>query len=144
MNRNRRRSERHAVGFYVDQFINDEPLRCFTTDLSTIGLYMERPVQPINRASKLIQLEITLPRSSDSIWAVGEVIYDRLDSLFHGTAVCFQVMAHAHRRVLCDWLHESSRTDRFLTHPQRRPSPVSVSRPRSSATKSQYARPLPS
>jgi hypothetical protein len=115
MPRNRRRSERHAVGFYVDQFVNEEPFRCFTTDLSSIGLYMERPVQPINRSSKFVQLEITLPRSSDSIWALGEVIYDRLDSLFHGTAVCFTAMAHKQRRLLCEWLHETERTARFVT-----------------------------
>ena len=130
MQRNRRRSQRHPVGFYVDQFINDEPFRCFTTDLSSIGLYMERPVQPINRASKFIQLEIALPHSSDSIWAVGEVIYDRLDSLFHGTAVCFQAMAQAHRRFLCEWLHESQRSERFPSHPMSRKPKVSVSRPR--------------
>lgn len=113
MQRNRRRSERHAVGFYVDQFVNDEPFRCFTTDLSSIGMYMERPVQAINRSSKFVQLEIKLPRSSDSIWALGEVIYDRLDSVFHGTAVSFTAMAQRQRRFLCEWLHETERTARF-------------------------------
>lgn len=124
MQRNRRRSERHSVGFYVDQFVNDEPHRCFTTDLSAIGLYMERPVQAINRSSRLVQLEIKLPRSSDSIWALGEVIYDRLDSVFHGTAVCFTAMARSHRRYLCEWLQESRRVDRFLQTSQ-----VRISRP---------------
>lgn len=122
---NRRRSERHAVGFYVDQFVNDEPYRCFTTDLSSIGMYMERPVRPINRCSKFVQLEIKLPRSNDAIWALGEVIYDRLDSLFHGTAVSFSAMAHRHRRWLCEWLHESARGDRFIA-PVRR---ITVMRP---------------
>jgi hypothetical protein len=115
MSKNRRRSERHAVGFYVDQFVNDEPFRCFTTDLSSIGMYMERPVQAINRSSKFVQVEIKLPRSSDSIWTLGEVIYDRLDSIFHGTAVCFTAMARTHRRRLCEWLHESNRTERFVS-----------------------------
>ena len=125
MPRNRRRCERHAVGFYVDQFVNDEPFRCFTTDLSSIGLYMERPVQPINRSSKFVQLEIKLPRSSDSIWALGEVIYDRLDSLFHGTAVCFTAMAHRQRRFLCEWLRDTERTQRF----ERQRMSVAISRP---------------
>jgi hypothetical protein len=125
MSRNRRRCERHAVGFYVDQFVNEEAFRCFTTDLSSIGLYMSRPVQPINRSSKFVQLEIKLPRSSDSIWALGEVIYDRLDSLFHGTAVCFTAMAQKQRRLLCDWLHESERTARFEVPIKR----IEISRP---------------
>jgi hypothetical protein len=113
MTRNRRRCERHAVGFYVDQFVNEEPFRCFTTDLSSIGLYMERPVQAINRSSKFVQLEIKLPQSTDAIWALGEVIYDRLDSRFHGTAVCFTAMAHRQRRLLCEWLRETEGPARF-------------------------------
>jgi hypothetical protein len=125
MPRNRRRCERHAVGFYVDQFVNDEPYRCFTTDLSSIGLYMERPVQAINRSSKFVQLEIKLPRSSDTIWALGEVIYDRLDSVFHGTAVCFTAMAHRQRRFLCEWLRETERPAKFEPPVPR----VAISRP---------------
>ena len=125
MPRNRRRCERHAVGFYVDQFVNDEPHRCFTTDLSSMGLYLERPVQAINRSSKFVQLEIKLPRSSDSIWALGEVIYDRLDSAFHGTAVCFTAMARQQRRFLCEWLRETERPAKF----ERRVPRVAISRP---------------
>jgi PilZ domain len=126
----RRRSERHPVGFYVDQFIDDQPLRCFTTDLSLVGLYMERPVQAINRSSKYIQLEFRLPRCSDSIWATGEVIYDRLDSRFHGTAVRFDVMAEGHRRMLSEWLNDTDRTGRFIVHPRLRRPKVSISRPK--------------
>lgn len=122
---NRRRLERHAVGFYVDQFVNDEPYRCFTTDLTSIGMYMERPVQPINRSSKYVQLEIKLPRSSDSIWALGEVIYDRLGSLFHGTAVSFSAMASSQRRHLHEWLLDSEQTARFEVASKR----VAISRP---------------
>ena len=73
MTRNRRRSERLPVGFYVDQIIGDDPHRCFTTDLSAIGLYMERLVEPLRRTLNVVQLEIPLPATSDSIWAKGEV-----------------------------------------------------------------------
>ena len=59
--RNRRRSARLPVGFYVDQIVGDDPHRCFTTDLSAIGLYMERLVEPLRRSSKIVQLEIPLP-----------------------------------------------------------------------------------
>ena len=71
MSDNRRRSERHPVGFYVDQFVNDQTHRCFTTDLSAVGMYMERLIEPIDRASKVVQLEILLPTAGDSIWACG-------------------------------------------------------------------------
>lgn len=130
MSSNRRRSARHSVGFYVEQFVNDEPQRCFTTDLSAIGLYMERLVEPMQRSSKVVQLEITLPETADSIWASGEVVYDRIDSLFHGTAVRFTNMARTHQRWLRDWLRESERAERFApSHPLRHANIVRVHRP---------------
>jgi hypothetical protein len=119
MMRNRRRSARLPVGFYVDQIVGDDPHRCFTTDLSAIGLYMERRVEPLRRSSKIVQLEIPLPQTSDSIWAKGEVIYDRFDALFHGTAVRLTGMARAHQRMLREWLRESARRDRISAHPLR-------------------------
>ena len=128
MTANRRRSERVPVGFYVDQLVADDTHRCFTTDLSSIGLYMERIAAPIERPSSIVQMEIPLPRTGDSIWACGEVIYDRLDSMFHGTAVRFTGMARTHQRLLREWLRESRRRDRFEDmHPFR--GQVRVHRP---------------
>jgi hypothetical protein len=131
---NRRQSERHPVGFYVDHFVRDEAHRCFTTDLSALGLYMERLVQPIARSSKVVQLEITLPSAGDSIWACGEVVYDRIDSLFHGTAVRFTGMARTHQRWIDEWLHESERAQRF-THvePVRAAKRIQIHRPQRAA-----------
>jgi hypothetical protein len=132
MTQNRRRSARLPVGFYVDQIIGEDPHRCFTTDLSAIGLYMERLAEPLQRSSSVVQLEIPLPHTGDSIWAKGEVIYDRFDALFHGTAVCFTGMARAHQRLLREWLREPSRDLRFIQlHPYR--PHVQVHRPAPSA-----------
>ena len=118
MTQNRRRSERLPVGFYVDQIVGEDPHRCFTTDLSAIGLYMERLVEPLQRSSSLVQLEIPLPQTGDAIWAKGEVIYDRFDALFHGTAVRFTGMARFHQRLLRDWLRETALAARFVDlHP---------------------------
>ena len=130
MTSNRRRSARIPVGFYVDQIVREDPHRCFTTDLSSIGLYMERLAAPLERSSSVVQLEIPLPSTSDSIWAKGEVIYDRFDTLFHGTAVRFTGMARQHQRLLREWLRETAWEDRRLGHPFRpnvrvqRPSPL--------------------
>jgi hypothetical protein len=129
MTRNRRRSERHQVGFYVDQIVEDDPFRCFTTDLSAIGLYMERLVEPLRRCSSVVQLEIPLPETSDSIWAKGEVVYDRFDALFHGTAVRFTGMARTHQRMLREWLRESGRRARMHAAHPFRPLEIRVLRP---------------
>lgn len=132
MTQNRRRSERLPVGFYVDQIVGEDPHRCFTTDLSAIGLYMERLVEPLQRSSSVVQLEIPLPQTGDSIWAKGEVIYDRFDALFHGTAVRFTGMARFHQRLLRAWLRETERDARFVHLPP--PGPlVHVHRPTPSA-----------
>lgn len=128
MSRNRRRSERIPVGFYVNQIISDDPHRCFTTDLSSIGLYMERLAEPLERSSSLVQLEIHLPSTSDSIWAKAEVVYDRFDALFHGTAVHFTGMARSHQRLLRDWLRESTRLGRLIA-PAPSSAPTRVERP---------------
>ena len=107
MTLNRRRSERLPVGFYVEQIVGDDPHRCFTSDLSSIGLYMERP-RAARAPLRVVQLEIPLPNTSDSIWAKGEVVYDRFDALFHGTAVRFTGMARFHQRMLREWLRETT------------------------------------
>jgi hypothetical protein len=91
------------------QFIGDQPHRCFTTDLSAIGLYVERLVEPFERNSTVVQVELPLPDTSDAIWAKGEVVYDNFDSLFHGTAIRFTAMARKHQRMLRDWLREENR-----------------------------------
>jgi hypothetical protein len=87
----------------------------------------------------VVQLEIPLPHTSDSIWAKGEVIYDRVDALFHGTAVRFTGMARCHQRLLREWLRETGKEGRFLSsHPFR--SRVLVHRPEPAP--SRRARPL--
>jgi hypothetical protein len=127
---NRRRSERHRVGFYVDQFVGDETHRCFTRDLSAMGMYMERLVEPIDRASSVVQVEIKLPSFGESIWAAGEIVYDQIDTLFHGSAVRFTSIARTHQRWLREWLRESYRAERFAdSHPLVRTPAVRVHRP---------------
>jgi hypothetical protein len=111
--RNRRSSQRHPVGFYVEQIIDDAPHRCFTSNLSLVGLYMERLAEPLERSTAIVQLEIPLPNTSDALWAKAEVVYDRFDSLFHGTAVRFMAMARQHERWLREWLRDSEHGERF-------------------------------
>jgi hypothetical protein len=132
---NRRRSSRVPVGFYVDQIVNDDAHRCFTTDLSALGIYMERLVEPLQRSSNVVQLEIQLPQITDTLWVKGEVIYDRFDSLFHGTAVHFTGMARMHQRLLRDWLRETERYQGQLMHqhPLRNSGRVKVVRPSAAA-----------
>jgi hypothetical protein len=110
MSNDRRRIERVPVGFYMHQYIHEEPYRCFITDLSPVGLFAERPFQSFGRRSGILQLEVPLPDTSETLWARGEIVYDRLDSFFHGSAIRFTAMARKHQRLLREWLRETRRT----------------------------------
>jgi hypothetical protein len=96
------------VGFYVQQVVDEELHRCFSTNLSATGVFLEIPPGWLRRGSRIVQVELPLPGTSDSLWAKGDVVYDCFDGLFHGSAVHFTGMALGHRRLLQDWLHESN------------------------------------
>jgi hypothetical protein len=102
----RRRQSRLPVAFYAQELVDDEPFRCFTTNLSAGGIYLERVLSPMERRSRTVQIEVPLPGTNDALWARGEVVYDRFDTIFHGMAIRFTAMARAHRRLLRTWLHD--------------------------------------
>jgi hypothetical protein len=130
MANNRRRSERTPVGFYVDQIVGDDTHRCFTTDLSALGIFLERVVdEPLRRSSNIVQLEIPLPEAGETLWAKGEVVYDRFDALFHGTAIRFAGMARSHQRLLREWLWESRASERQALRATEKSAQVLVRRP---------------
>jgi|WetSurMetagenome_2_1015567.scaffolds.fasta_scaffold1183953_1 hypothetical protein len=130
MQSNRRLSQRFPVGFYIQQIIGEQPHRCFTTDLSPTGLYAERLIEPFERNSRVVQVELPLPETSDAIWAKGEVVYDNFDSFFHGSAIRFVAMARKHRRMLREWLREANQSQMRMGDQMRRSySEVIVLRP---------------
>jgi hypothetical protein len=99
------------VGFYIDQMVDGTPHRCFTTNLSSRGIFVEQVLATMDRRSHVVQLEVPLPGFRDALWTRGEVVYDRFDHLFHGTAIRFTGMAHKHRRMLRTWLRQASRDE---------------------------------
>lgn len=106
MHAERRRTPRCPAAFYVDQYIDDEAYRCFTSNLSEGGLYMERVLSPLHRTQPIVQLDVSLPGCTDTIWASGQVMHDHMHGLFHGSAVRFVAMAQKHKRLLRDYLLE--------------------------------------
>jgi hypothetical protein len=102
--RERRLSERMPVGLYVQQIIDGDTHRCFATNISLTGIYVEHLSTRFIRRSRTVQLEIPLTGESDAIWASGEVVYDALDRLFVGTAIRFDTMAERDHRRLERWL----------------------------------------
>ena len=78
---------------YLEQHVEGQTHRCFSSNLSSSGLYMERPIASFVRHSAAVQLEIPLPDGQpEPVWASAEVVYDCFDALFHGTAVRFTAL----------------------------------------------------
>lgn len=127
----RRDTGRIPVGIYVEQVIDELPYRCFATSLSASGLYVERPSAPMTRRSKSVQIELPLP-GGERLWTAGEVVYDCVEPLFHGTAIRFTTMARAHANELIDWIRHASRTLEAALEPSivvRAGAGISIHRP---------------
>jgi hypothetical protein len=110
----RRDLDRVPLAIFLDEYVDDRPHRALTTNVSATGLYMHRVAgrgrSQFGRHSRSVQLEFTLPGTSDSIWARGQIRYDELgDDLVHGTGVQLIDMARGHQRLLGDYLYEYRR-----------------------------------
>ncbi len=103
----RRRAPRVPVSVYLEQHIEGQRHRCFATNLSSTGLYMERPIESFVRHSTDVQLEIPVPDDEGPLWASAEIVYDCFDSLFHGTAVRFKALSQQDHARLERWLSQS-------------------------------------
>jgi hypothetical protein len=101
----RRRAPRVPVSVYLQKHIDGQSHRCFMSDLSLTGLYMERPISSFVRHSTRVQLEIPIPDGEqEPVWASAEVVYDCFDAEFHGTAVRFEAMGGRDRERLSAFL----------------------------------------
>lgn len=101
----RRRAPRIPVSVYLQQHIEGQSHRCFMSDLSLTGLYMERPISSFVRHTTKVQLEIPLPDGErDPVWADAEIVYDCFDSEFHGTALRFEALGERERERLAAFL----------------------------------------
>lgn len=97
------------VAVYLDQHVEGQSHRCFATNLSTTGVYMERPIASFVRHSADVQLEIPLPDDEGGpVWASAEVVYDCFDALFHGTALRFKTLGKQDSARLERWLQKVS------------------------------------
>jgi len=70
---------------------------------------VEQVLACMERRSRVVQIEVPLPGTNESLWTRGEVVYDRFEPLFHGTAIRFTGMANTHRRMLNHWLRDARR-----------------------------------
>jgi len=103
----RRSALRVPAEIYLTQYVDEEPHRCFTVDVSASGLHVNKLIDTIWRRTSIVQVELPLP-GADTIWAMGQVMYDSFDPYFHSMGVRLVEMARKHRRMLDEFVHDRS------------------------------------
>ena len=109
----RRDTQRVPVEIFMNEYVDDVPHRAVTINVSPTGLYVHRVHRPrwFARDSRVVQVELTLPGTSDSIWARGEIRYDELGlpELVHGTGIALTGIARGHSQLLRDFVMEKQK-----------------------------------
>jgi c-di-GMP-binding flagellar brake protein YcgR len=94
---------------FLNEYVADRAHRALTLNISDTGLYANKVLTPMNRTSRVVQLEFELPGTAETIWAKGEITHDSLDEYFHGQGIRFTGMARFHARLLRDYCIEKRR-----------------------------------
>jgi hypothetical protein len=105
----RRYRSRIPLEMYLNTYVNDRAQRAFTLNLSPSGLFLNTLPRTVVAPHTAVGLEFTLPGMEETIWAAGEICYDKTnDEYFLGRGVRFTAMAGLHARMIhafCRRLH---------------------------------------
>lgn len=117
---NRREELRVPLQIFLNEYVDDDPYRCMTYNLSTNGIYVNRLVQPVSRRP-VVGLEFEIPGTSEVVWARGEARFDSMDDYFHGTGILFTGIARKHKSLIRDYVHHqrSRQLERLLANVRR-------------------------
>lgn len=87
----------------------ERPFAASIVNLSSSGLYTVKPASSGLTGQRRIQVEIPVPEASDSVWASGEIVFERIGTQNVGTGIRFLDMAGFHRRLIADLVEERRR-----------------------------------
>jgi hypothetical protein len=105
----RRLGFRVPMEIFLNEYVQDRAHRALTVNISDTGLYVNKVLTPLQRATRVVALEFELPGTGETIWARGEIAHDALDDYFHGQGIRFTGMARLHARLLRDYCIEKRR-----------------------------------
>jgi hypothetical protein len=104
---------------FLNQYIDERLERGVTSNVSPTGMYLHRVLKRRERSrqTRFVQLEFTLPGTSEVIWARGEIRRDELElppwrresELVHSSGVRLLEMPRAHARMWREFVHERKR-----------------------------------
>lgn len=93
----------------ITEFVFNQPNAASVVNLSSTGIYTVKPSTDRRlRGPRRIQLEIPLPEASESVWVLGEIVFERVGMSCMGAGIRFARMADFHQRLI-DELVETRR-----------------------------------
>jgi hypothetical protein len=104
MSSDRRENLRVPDNRLITEFVSDRPNAASVVNLSDTGIFTVKPPSHLRyrRDQRIIQLEIPVPEASESIWACGELVFERAGQSCVGSGIRFISMADFHRRLIRD------------------------------------------
>jgi hypothetical protein len=109
----RRDNLRMPLQLSINEYMHDHVQRSMAFNVGCGGLFVKR--LQLNKKSeflrhpeqkKVVGIEFELPKTSEVIWAAGEICHDLSDKLFVGTGIRFCGLADLHRRLIRDYVLE--------------------------------------
>ncbi len=86
----------------ITEIIDDKPNAASVINMSGYGIYTIKASPRAPQGPRIIQLEIPVPEASDSIWAMGEVVFERVGMSCVGAGIRLLNMADRHHSLLRD------------------------------------------
>jgi len=111
--RDRRLGYRVPLNIFLNQYIQDQPFRALTCNLSDSGLHLQvvnaPKYTPKTRRSRVVALEFELPGTGEIIWARGLICNAGSDDFVHKVGIKFTAMPQVHARLVRDFCVETRR-----------------------------------
>jgi hypothetical protein len=108
----RRLGLRVPLPIYLNQYIEDRPLRALASDVSPTGIHVKTVKLPLPRpASRTVALELELPGTGETIWARGEIRYQRARGGVESAGIRFTAMPSIYAKLLRDYCAEARRDE---------------------------------
>jgi len=87
----------------ITEFVFNRPDAASIVNLSCEGIYTVKSMRSRGvRGPRKIQMEIPVPEASESIWALGEIVFERVGMSCIGSGIRFLAMAESHKTLLMD------------------------------------------
>ena len=103
----RRQTPRLRLALTMNEYVKDDPCPALARDVSEGGLALQKQqVGPQQHLVELVNLEIELPGTNETIWATAEPRFDALHRSLQVSGLRFVSMARKHERLIHDYLRE--------------------------------------